>query len=160
MAHTLPGIGFRDPANFAFAFDGPAYSQIVTDTLGNAATPGDDLDLGAQALTALMAAFESDVGSTDAADTIPDVGPQVIETASWAALAAEVALASTTELVISDALSFLADTFAVWGVLNAIISYVQQAIEQALSSITFTIIGSGGGGGGGGGPFDIFPPLI
>jgi len=127
------------PANgLAFApleLPGPTFADLLNSTLGNTGTDGDDLAAATATLSDLMAAFEDDVTATDAADTIPDVAQEILSTAILDALLVEISVASATEIAIGSALDFLAGTFAVWNIFQAIWDTLDNAIQGIFADI-------------------------
>src|SRR2546427_7900252 len=140
---ALPGLK-ENGLTFAPLDLGPeTYSDLVRSTLGSSGENGDDLDLSTQALAALMSDFETDVSSSDAADTIPDVSKHVLDTGILKAIATEIAVASATELAVSDALDFLAASFGVWAVFDVLVADIiatfQAVINFVINSIDFVL---------------------
>src|SRR5579864_9554026 len=113
------------PANgLAFApleLPGPTYSDLVNSTLDGTGTFGGDIDQSSLALSDLMTAFENDVTSTDASDTIPEVAQEILSTAILDALLTEISIASATEVAIGASLGALAAGFAVWNVFDQLL---------------------------------------
>jgi hypothetical protein len=132
---ALPGLRKINVAGSVLALTDGTYSDLVLSTLGSMGTSGDDLDLSSQALAELMSAFETDVSSTDATDTIPDVTHEVLSTAVLEALAIEAATATATELALSDALDFLAAGIGVWSVLDDLVSLVNTEIRNLITYV-------------------------
>jgi hypothetical protein len=153
------------PANgLAFApldFTAPTFTDLLNSTLDGTGTFGADIDLSSSALSDLMTAFENDVTSTDAADTIPDVTPDILSTVVLDAIALELAVASSTELAISDALSFLGATFGVWAVFNVLLTDIELLIQNFINNILGllgSLFGPGFGGGQSSSNFGQFGP--
>ena len=124
----LIGLPVNGLAFAPLVFNAPTFTDLLNSTLGNMGTSGDDLDLSSQALGLLMSAFEADVSSTDAADTIPDVTVKILDTGILDALAVEIAVASATETAVSASLDFLASTFGVWGVFDVLVQDIVDAL--------------------------------
>src|SRR5438445_8925670 len=140
---ALPGLQ-ENGLTFAPLDLGPeTYSDLVRSTLGSSGENGDDLDLSTQALAALMSDFETDVSSSDAADTIPDVSKHVLDTGILKAIATEIAVASATELAVSDALDLLAASFGVSAAIDVLVSATiatfKPVIDVLINSIYFVL---------------------
>jgi hypothetical protein len=143
---ALPGLVHRDRASFAFSFDAPTYTKLVTDTLGTHGLPGDDLEVAQQELSDLMDAYLADVAVTEAQFPLPDPSGHPIELASWAVLQAEIDVASATELAIGASFDFLAATFGVWSILSGLFNSIIYSINTLFSVVAVLesqIYGSG-----------------
>jgi hypothetical protein len=136
---ALPGLNQSGLAFAPLTLPAPTYADLVASTLGNMGEQGDALDLSATALDALMMAFEADVTSTDATDTVPDVTTEILSTAVLDALLVEISVASATELAVGSALDFLAATFAVWGVFDDLVSWINVQIRNIVTYVSQAI---------------------
>jgi hypothetical protein len=134
------------------------YAQLVADTLGNVGAEGDDLDVSAAALAALMAAYEAEVQDGLAVEDVPAYTGAAFDTTIEDAALASLAVADAEEIAINGGLQFLFDTFGAWGDLlgavNGLIGLIGSVFGQVQGEISIleSIVASlqlGGGGGSG-----------
>jgi hypothetical protein len=109
------------------------YSDLVTSTLGNTATDGDDLDLRSQELAALVSDFETDVTNDTSIDNLPDGKIWQPTIGILKAILIEIDVADNTALAIGNAFDFLAATFGVWGILDALVSWIVAIIKDLIA---------------------------
>lgn len=125
---TLPGFVRIDPTKYVLTPGVPTYSQLVSDTLGNAGLPGDDIEKGIAALQAAHDSFFADVDAQIAEFPLPDPTRPPLNIGPLILLEAEVAVQSATEVAIGGALDYLAGAFGVWGILDDLVKAIQAAL--------------------------------
>jgi hypothetical protein len=96
---------------------GPTFGDLLTSTLGNMGTSGDDLDQSAQDLAEMMAAYEADVTAETITDTLPDGAVFNATVAELTLLGIEIDLDQTMQSI-SDALEGLSIGISVLDILE------------------------------------------
>jgi hypothetical protein len=135
MATMLPGLGHTDPAKFAFAFDGPSYTQIVADTLGKNGLPGDDLELAQAELSDLMDAFTADVTNDKDFGSLPTGRVFGGTIAALTTIGAELDASDALHTAIGLSFDSLALTFGVWGIFDALVQAIQDELRGILTEV-------------------------
>jgi len=135
MANSLPGIGYQDPAGFALVFDGPSFTQILNDTLGNHGLPGDDLEVAQQELSDLMDAFTADVTNDKDFGSLPQGSIFAPTIGALTAIGAELDAADALHVALGGGIDTLLTTIGVWGIFTVLVGDIQAALYNLYQDV-------------------------